>query len=221
MAGMLQQILVLLPLALALSPSPAAAQLARDDVRAAERVAESCDLSGWSSDSSPEGLAVRARPSGRARILGRIPYDPGKSEEDYAGFGIPFRITGSRNGWLRIRDARDYYDRAALKKRRIFAGEGWVWGGHVGFRVQSGKVRAIPDRNAPVLREMRHPSIEQTEWLTSVAIIERVHACRGGWALVSYRGKAVGADAVPRDGVGWVTNICGAQETTYDMGTND
>jgi hypothetical protein len=224
---MLHRILVLLSLALALSPSSAASQLSRSDIRAAERVAERCELSGWSTNRSPEGLAVRSRPSGRAKILGRIPYDPGQPDEDYRGFSIPFKITGSRNGWLRIRGAADYYERPALKRQVIFAGEGWVRGEHVGFRVQSARVRAVPDRAAPILREMRHPDGRDTEWLTSVAVIERVHACRGGWALVSYRGKAVrgdqrlAADAIVPDGVGWVTNICGAQETTCDMGSHD
>jgi hypothetical protein len=229
MVGMLRMILGLLPLplALTLALSPAASQLSRDDIRTAELVAENCDLSGWSTDRSPEGLAVRASPGGRARILGRIPYDPGKPDEDYRGLGVPFKITGSRNGWLRIRGAVDYYERPALKRQVIFAGEGWVWGEQVGFKVQSARVRAVPDRNAPVLREMRHPEGRDKEWLTSVASLERIHACRGGWALISYRGKAVwgdqrlAADTIAPDGVGWVTNICGAQETTCDMGSHD
>jgi hypothetical protein len=160
---MLRQLLVPLPVALALTASPAASELSREDVRAAERALEACELSGWSSARSRQGLAVRAGPSGRERTLGRIPHDPGKPDEDYRGFGIPFRIIGSRNGWLRIRNAVDYYDRPALRKKAIFAGEGWVWGGYVGFAVQSGRVRAIPERNAPVLREMRQPALQQTE----------------------------------------------------------
>jgi hypothetical protein len=174
-----------------------------------------------------EVLAVHARPSGRSAILGRIPYDPGKPGDDYRGFGVPFKIIGSRNGWLRIRGAIDYYERPALKQQVIFGGEGWIWGGYASFRVQSARVRAVPERHAPVLREMRHPDKQDTEWLTSVAVIERIHACRGGWALISFRGKTVGGnqrpatDAIAPNGVGWVTNICGAQETTCDMGSND
>jgi hypothetical protein len=217
----------MLMLAPTLLASPADAELARREIRAIQGVTAACDLTGWSTNQSSEGLEVRDGPSGRSKVIGRIPYDPGKPEEDYRGFGVSFSITGSRNGWLRIRNAGDDFSRSGLKNKSIFAGEGWIFGGHIGFSVQSARVRATAHRNTPVLREIRHPAGQGTEWLTSVATIERVYACRGGWALISYRGKTVWGgqrltpDTIAPDGIGWVTNICGRQETTCDMPSSD
>jgi hypothetical protein len=230
----MKQVLVLLAAIIAeVSSMPAWAAMLEADIKRAMAAEKACILQGWSSDREPRGLNVRARPDIRARIIGNIPFDSGKPDEDYRGFGVQFDILASHNGWIKIRNAADGYQRPGLVDKPIYKGEGWVHGSRVTFYVQSARVRAHPAREAPLIAEMRMSQTHKgettwvPEWLTDIARIEIVLACEGKWALVRYRGKTelagekLAPESVAKDGAGWVTGICPAQETTCDMAVND
>ncbi len=210
-------------------PAGAAIAVSESDIRQAQGVATTCELSGWSTNREGQGLLVRDEPGPAARVIGVIPFDLGTLGEDYAGFGISFQITASRNGWVRIRGAADEFGRPAFETKPIFGGDGWVHGSFVNFAVQSSRVRAVQQRAASVVAEVRSPLGDgrDTEWLTNMARITAVLACDGRWAMVRYRGKTsfadevIPPDRVQPDGAGWVTGICGRQETTCDMRTDD
>jgi hypothetical protein len=230
----MKQVLVLLAAIIAeVSSMPAWAAMLEADIKRAMAAETACILQGWSSDRDRKGLNVRARPDIRAPIVGNIPFDPGKPDQDYRGFGVQFDILASRNGWIKIRNATDGHQRPGLADKQIYRGEGWVHGSRVTFYVQSARVRAQPSREAPLIAEMRIPRTHKgqtnwdPEWLTDVAKLEAVIACDGAWALVRYRGKtelageALAPEAIAKDGAGWVTGICPVQETTCDMTTKD
>jgi hypothetical protein len=231
----MKRVSMLLAAIMAAAPMvPASATMQESDIKRAMAKETACNLKGWSRDREPQGLNVRAGPDIHARIVGNIPFDPGKPDEDYQGFGIGFRIIGSRNGWIKIRNAADGYQRPGLANKPIYNGEGWVHGSRVTFYVQSSRVRALPLREAPLIAEMSFEVTHKGEtswepmWLTEVARVEGVDACDGKWALVRYRGKPpmegdklLAPKLGARDGAGWVTGICPAQETTCDMRTDD
>ena len=136
-----------------------------------------------------------------------VPEAPGELE-----LGVRFDITASSNGWLRIRDASD----ESAAERRVFAGQGWVSGRHVGFQVQSTKAFTRPDPASPVAVAFGHP-------MEDLATVERVVACSGEWALVDGRYRPPDQQALepgerPRSGSfrGWVRGVCANQMTSCD-----
>jgi len=178
-----------------------------------------CELSGWSIDIDPKGTNVRAAPSAKARVVGKLPAyvvtDGGLS----GGVGIDFDIIGSHNGWLKITGAKDDPDHTELPPRPTYAGTGWVSGKLVWFAVQSGRGYAKPDATSKQLFDFG------SDWLTDFAKIERVEACQGKWALLdilfAYRRDATGdlislPAAERKRGRAWFRRICGIQETTCD-----
>src|SRR5438445_260314 len=116
-----------------------------------------CALSGWSNDSDPAGLNIRAAPRADAEIIGRVP-QPRKAGAD----GRPveeaaeFKIIGSRNGWLLVTGVKfvGYYSDDG-KDRAVFAGPGWVFADKVRFLINSAEVRDAPAGNAKVVARLR------------------------------------------------------------------
>jgi hypothetical protein len=176
----------------------------------------SCSLEGWAVDRDPRGLNVRAAPSAQARVLGTLP--PLSVDEDRADFGIPFRITASRAGWLRIEGAHDDPARSGVPARPTYAGSGWISGGFVRFKVQSAHGHRAADAASERIVDLGDDA------LTDMAALTRVLACSGSWALVEFvqekrRDPATQAlrdeaDRAPRRA--WFRGVCANQETTCD-----
>lgn len=191
-----------------------AAATGRDvDIPSAETA---CALEGWAVDRDPRGLNVRAAPSARARVLGTLP--PLSVGEDRADFGVPFRITASRGGWLRIEGAQDDPARSGEPARPTYAGRGWISGGFVRFKVQSAHGHRAADADSERIVDLGDDA------LTDVAALTRVLACSGAWALVEFvqekrrdpvtQALRDATDRTPRRA--WFRGICANQETTCD-----
>lgn len=175
-----------------------------------------CTLEGWAVDRDPRGLNVRAAPSAQARVLGTLP--PLSVSEDRPDFGVPFRITASRDGWLRIEGAKDDPSRSGGAARATYAGSGWISGGFVRFKVQSAHGHRAPDAASERIVDLGDDA------LTDLARLTRVVACSGDWALVEFvpekrRDPATQAlldatDRSPRRA--WFRGTCANQETSCD-----
>lgn len=175
-----------------------------------------CQLEGWAIDRDPQGLNVRAAPSGDARILGKLPAFVVNDEEH--DFGIPFHIIGSRDGWLKINSAKDDPARSGIAARETYPGSGWISGRMARFTVQSGQGYQRPDKSSPRIVDLGN------DWLTDFGSLERVVACSGDWALVDfsvdkYRDpdtQALVGSTGGKTQRAWFRGICANQETTCD-----
>ena len=72
---------------------------------------EPCELGGWSDDKDPNGLNVRAEPSVKGRVLGKLPPPyrlrmGGAENTPDGGWLTEFRIIGFKDGWFLIEGAR-------------------------------------------------------------------------------------------------------------------
>jgi hypothetical protein len=162
-----------------------------------------CNISGYPEDPDPQGTNVRAAPRRDAPVIGTLPPAVPSGGTTIAP---EFKIIGSRDGWLLIRDAfqGDYGD---MPKRRVFAGPGWVAGNLVRFTINGGVLRAVPCGTAPEVLQLFGESGESV-WGPDSVTIEHVYGCSGRFAEVSVKTPA------GKRARGWATNICSNQVTT-------
>ncbi len=88
-----------------------------------------CAAAGRSIDQDPAGLNVRAGPSVRARVLGRLysVLDPESHHQSSPRrYGPIFAIREVRNGWVRIADTAAESEGADGEVRRNYTGPGWI-----------------------------------------------------------------------------------------------
>lgn len=161
-----------------------------------------CAVPAWSTETSPDGVDVRAGPAADSPVIGNLP--PPITPADGYEFATEVSITGSKDGWLRI-------DRAFLNNyisddepEVVFEGEGWVDGDRLGFAVEGRYLRSAPSHDAP-------PVVDFYERLddggADLFEVERIHACQGFWVDVEGR-----YDAAPLRG--WTDDTCASQVTT-------
>lgn len=166
-----------------------------------------CSFSGWSIDPDRAGLNVRAQPSSRARVIGRLP-PPERNADADRSFAVEFDVVESRGGWFRIANARRWSDNAG---QRPTLPSGWISGRYLGFELQTDIAFAAPDPSSPRVatswREQggggrffryRHPS-----------------ACRGEWVRLMVTAQD------GRERQAWVRGVCGSQETSCDGAGGD
>jgi hypothetical protein len=193
-----------------------AALVASPALAAAIVPAHECRLEAWVVDRDPAGLNVRSAPSREARLLGTLP--PLVNPDGERDYGVELRITGAKDGWLRIEGARDDPSRNGLgTPRPTYAGTGWISGNLVRFGVQSAHGYAQPD-----VKSERRVDLGQ-DWLSDRAEITRMLACKDDWAHVEFRLRAAtgAADALGEPQRAWFRGICANQETTCDRAAVD
>ena len=148
-----------------------------------------CKTHGYSIDTDPNGLNVRAGPGPKHKIIARL-----KRVKD-AGHDIwpEFEITGSEGSWLRISNAVQ-----GLSGDTIFHGNGWVHSSRVAT-VSKGY-----DSGFVTLRS------EQGTSSNAVIKVPReteigIRGCDGGWVFGEYKNK-----------LGWLApqDQCGTPATT-------
>lgn len=177
--------------------------------QAARPAIEACAISAWSTDPDPKGLNVRAAPESTAAIIGNLPVARKVGAERFA---TEVSITGSQDGWLRISEGVviDYIGDNPTEI--AFKGEGWVWGAHIGLRLNSRYLRSAPSDDASVVATLAGTT-NGIRYGPDSILVERIHACRGGWVEIEGMLKIDGISYGP-DLRGWTTGTCSNQVTT-------
>jgi hypothetical protein len=167
---------------------------------------EPCDLGAWSADNDAAGLNVRAEPSARARVLGKLP-PPRKFPRNEAappeGLRSTFRIVGYRDGWFLIEGAKppggEDYPRGLP---RPYSGRGWISARMAGAAFANsglggGWLWLSPHADAAT----RPAKSAAGEPISVDGGPKRILACSGLWALVE-----------SGDGTrGWWRRLCSSQ----------
>lgn len=165
-----------------------------------------CDVrGGWSTDTDPAGLNVRAGPSATARIVGRLPppkYDPDFEREMKAEFDI----LEIRDGWVRI----GVKDPSGWGPAYPRPPAGWISARYVGFDLQSDKAFAAPDPKSRLIA---------SAWNDADGIhgfgYRNPSECRGAWV------RLLVTDRQGRESPAWARGVCNNQETTCDGAAGD
>lgn len=162
-----------------------------------------CNLSAWSTDPDPNGLAVRSGPGTGHAVIARLPPAGG-----VAGYGdaAEVTITGSQNGWFRISDAI-MLDYAGDKPGKVlFKGEGWVSGRYLGLLLNAPTLHRGPSPDAPVVAQLSFIAPDGSA-IGPDSYTVRLRACKGDWVEVD-------ASFEDRHVHGWATRTCSSQVTT-------
>lgn len=129
-----------------------------------------CDVSAYVVDRDPKGLNVRSGPAGGFKVVGLLP------NEGVDGVGV--HITGASGEWVRI-DRAD--EQGGDGERRLFKGEGWVYGPLLGTDgvgwVEGG---------TPIYKEPSKKSRVVARMLGG-AEGAVVRGCRGKWMYVEHK----------------------------------
>ncbi len=171
----------------------------------------------------PKGLNVRAGPSAKSKIIGKLAPSIIDSRKDRFAL-VEVSVIGSRNSWLLIDGAGDnelLMD--GLKLRPSFRGKGWVSGRKIAVKTQAKQARLEPNVKS------------DTAFLVgnvldgdSLSRPGQLIGCRGKWALLEYKldkndielideikiNPAAKVSASPIRVRGWVNQLCDIQETS-------
>ncbi|WP_040577332.1 hypothetical protein [Methylopila sp. M107] len=162
-----------------------------------------CAIDVYSLDDDPNGLNVRASPSGKAAVVTKL---ENSRSQDGESFEVEMRVVGSKDGWLLIERAffRDYGE--AEKAGPVFEGKGWVSGTLAGTDVQDVVLRSAPSPTAKPTATLYSPNSSSPAGKVDRLEVSKIFACKGEWAEVEgeFRGKTV---------KGWATRLCSNQVT--------
>lgn len=164
--------------------------------------ATACAIAGWSNDSDPGGLNIRAAPRGDAAVIGRV---PPPEQQDGDSYAAEFRIVGSRGGWLLVRDVKIIDYASGKGDRPVLAGPGWVFADKVRFAINRPELRRAPRADSAVFDKLQSRDGSSGP---DAAVIDRVYGCSGAYAEVMAH-----MDGAPPHR-GRVTGICSNQVTT-------
>lgn len=166
-----------------------------------------CAITGFSLDTDPAGLNVRAGPSIKSRIVGNLPMWKGPDAKTYARSHAPaFRIVEAQDGWVRIADVEvaSNDDGASYSAVPV---TGWISGKMVGFVAQTQVGFLRPDPASPAL-------IKEPQSMDALRTKPGLTDCVGEWALVDF----IKGPTVTR---AWVRGICGNPETPCHVSMGD
>lgn len=171
---------------------------------------EPCALSAWSVDTDPAGLNVRAQPSARSRVVGRVPppwTSPGRDGDPGETYRSEFEIAGYRDGWFLIRSIKapgiEYGERYPRSRPQPYRGQGWVSARMVGAALAngglpSGRLYQAPNRHSAA----REVARADGEAISTGDVVQRLHACSDRWGLIEIEGAR-----------GWWNGLCSNQVT--------
>lgn len=152
-----------------------------------------CAAAGRSIDQDPAGLNVRAGPSLRDRVLGRL-YSVLDEDAMHSGsnrrYGPIFAIREVRNGWGRIADAAAESEGADGEIRRNYTGPGWVSANMIEptiVSMQTGdpgtRGYAGPGPSSPITDP---DGLTNVERMLRFGQHARLVACQGAWVQLDY-----------------------------------
>ena len=159
-----------------------------------------CSFGAWVADTGPAGLNVRAGPSARAAVVGRLP-PPVFDSELERPMAMSFQVVESRDGWFRITDAAPPDGSVTAEPLP----SGWISGRYVDFSIQTDLAFAEPDPSSAVVA-----SAWRDEDGGHQISYRRPSGCRGEWVRLLVAGRD------GRERQGWLRGICDNQETTCD-----
>jgi len=163
--------------------------------------ATQCDVAGFSIDPDSKGTNVRSAPRADAPVIGHLA--PRVRVTPVETTGVTFKILGSKDGWLLIRDAYPDTD-FTLDAANADDGRGWVSGRLVGTTLVAVNLRTEPRWNAPIVANFAPGPGASPESV----VVSTVHGCRGKYIEVTgspLRGKTVR---------GWSYGPCSLQLTS-------
>ena len=166
--------------------------------------ATQCEVSGFSIDPDAKGTNVRSAPRANAPVIGHLA--PRVRVTPVETTGVTFKILGSRDGWLLIRDGSPS-ESFTLDPANAEDGRGWVSGKLVGTTLAAVSLRTAPRWDAPVVANFAMPSSSPV----SVAV-STIHGCRGKYVEVT------GTPLNDKTVRGWSYSPCSSQLTTCDPG---
>jgi hypothetical protein len=157
---------------------------------------EPCALSGWSADDDPAGLSIRAEPSDRARVLGRVPPPWSASSRGAPDrtYRAAFDIIGYRSGWFLINAVKAPGTEQGLRypssRPQPYRGRGWVPAAMVSATLADsglqfiGRLMQAPHLDAAMREVSRGDGLP----IGRGDVVQRLHACSSSWALVEFGG---------------------------------
>lgn len=186
--------------------------------------ATTCAFSAWTSNKKPF-IEVRGEPSDAAKIVGQIPTVSDAAEAQYA-YSIYFDVKEARDGWLKIANASDAYNKESddYVPREIYEGEGWIRSDEATIGIQSARGFLKPETESERLLDIG------SDWLTEMGQINNILACREDWLLLDYtllRKRLPSEQLVELSsgeqsiGRAWFRGLCSNAETTCDMKSVD
>ncbi len=110
--------------------------------------ATQCEVSGFSIDPDPKGTNVRSAPRADAPVIGHLA--PRVRVTPVEITGVTFKILGSKDGWLLIRDGNPPSD-LTLDPANADDGRGWLSGRLVGTTLVAVYLRTAPRWDGPVV----------------------------------------------------------------------
>lgn len=206
--------------------SPAAPVRAQTAAVAAPPAGETaCAFGAFVNETDPAGLNVRAGPGTTHPVLGTLPPIRRSNDEPPIEARVEVEVVAGRDGWFKVRAARDNDALIEGPQRPMFKGSGWVSGRKLTIKSQASAGRARPEAKAPaVLVGHDGVSFDSDAFVAS----GQLAGCSGRWALVEYgpvdRDGDAGLEIKPaaRAGVAggrfraWVDRLCAIQETSCD-----
>ena len=200
-------------LCLAAYLSPAAAFAAQPS----NAKGRTCQIRGWSATAENDGrkIAVRAKPSTKAVISGRLP----TNDFSYAGpkprHLAEFDIVETRNGWLRIANVRIIAIRDASYDAYPTKVTGWIQPSSVRFNIQSSRGFAKPRSDSAIL-------VTSPDWILDGW--KGLYDCDGKWVQVETMPADPDDPYPPRDlpqVKAWFRGVCGSSMIGCDDVTGD
>ncbi len=167
-----------------------------------------CETYGYGTDVDRAGSNLRAAPRADAPIIGRLA--PREDIGNNRWTGVTFKIEGSKDGWLLIRDP-DPPGGMNLAADHAGDGRAWISAGLVSTTLGTFIFRTAPRRDAP-----SGPRLEGDSWGPYSLSVLAVHGCSGLYIDVTVRPYGGGTPVR-----GWSFWPCAAQLTTCDRPNPD
>jgi SH3-like domain-containing protein len=162
--------------------------------------ATQCEVAGFSIDPDPKGTNVRSAPRADAPVIGHLA--PRVRVTPVETTGVTFKILGSKDGWLLIRDG-DPATAFTLDPANADDGRGWVSGRLVGTTLVAVNLRTAPRWDASVIANFGGPGSSPES-----VVVSAVHGCRGKYVEVT--GSPLSGKTVR----GWSYGPCSLQLTS-------
>lgn len=159
-----------------------------------------CQVSGFSINPDLKGTNVRSAPRSDAPIIGHLA--PRVRVTPVETTGVTFKILGSKDGWLLIRDGEPPGS-FTLDPANTADGRGWVSGRLVGTTLAAVHLRTAPRWDASVVADFGGPGSSPES-----VVVSTVHGCRGKYVEVT--GTPLSGKTVR----GWSYGPCSAQLTS-------